>query len=326
MASHPTQILIGIPAALGALVVLSACSPIQSALHPAGTDAAELSILFWVLTAAGALVWATVMGAAIYAVVGKCKPTTEKFADRFILIGGVAFPTVVLAALLVFGLSLLPSWAGSEPADLRVHVQAEQYWWRLSHERPDGSRVETANELHLPVGAVVEFVLTSTDVIHSFWIPALGGKMDAIPGRTNVLRLEPTKPGIYRGVCAEFCGPSHALMAFPVEVHYAGGYETWLAAEALPASAEGSDDFVVAGCGACHTVRGVSETGSIGPDLTHLASRTTIAAGTLPNTREHLMAWIASPDHAKPDARMPPYASIPDADREAIVDYLMSLT
>lgn len=326
MASHPTQILIGIPAASGALALLSACSPVQSALHPAGTDAAELSTLFWVMTTAGALIWALVMGAALYAVLGKRKPQTEKFADRFILIGGVAFPTVVLAVLLVFGLSLLPSWGESEEADIRVHIQAKQYWWRLSYELPDGSRAETANELHLPVDAVAEFVLTSTDVIHSFWIPALGGKMDAIPGRTNVLRLQPTKPGIYRGVCAEFCGPSHALMAFPVEVHDAAGYEAWLAAEALAAKPDGSEPFIAAGCGACHTVRGVSEAGSIGPDLTHLASRTTIAAGTLPNTHEHLAAWIASPDHAKPDARMPPYASLPEADRDAIVDYLMSLT
>jgi cytochrome c oxidase subunit 2 len=276
------------------------------------------------MTISGALVWLVVMGAAIYAVVGRRKPKTEKFADRFILIGGVALPTVVLALLLVFGLSLLPSWAESEEPDLRIHVRGEQYWWRLSYERPDGSRVETANELHLPVDAVVEFVLTSTDVIHSFWIPALGGKMDAIPGRTNVLRLEPTKVGMYRGACAEFCGPSHALMAFPVEVHDAASYAAWLDSEAAPARAEGSETFVAAGCGACHAVRGVTE-GTVGPDLTHLARRTTIAAGTLPNSRAHLLAWISSPEHAKPDVRMPSYASLPSADRDAIVDYLVSL-
>jgi cytochrome c oxidase subunit 2 len=309
----------------GLTLTLVGCSPLQSALHPAGTDAAEVSNLFWFMTVSGAVIWLGVMGTVIYAVLGRRKPKDERFADRFILAGGVAFPTIVLALLLVFGLSLLPSWAETEEPDLRVHVQPEQYWWRLVYELPDGSRVETANELHLPVDAVAEFVLTSTDVIHSFWIPALGGKMDAIPGRTNVLRLEPTKPGIYRGVCAEFCGPSHALMAFAVEVHDVAGFESWLAAEQEPANAAGSETFIAAGCGACHTIRGVVAEGAIGPDLTHLARRTTIAAGTLPNTREHLMAFVASPDHAKPDTRMPPYASLPGPDRSAIVDYLMSL-
>lgn len=309
-----------------ALLCASGCSPIQSALHPAGTDASELANLFWFMTISGAVIWAAVMAVVIYAVLGKRRPSSEKFADRFILAGGVAFPSVALALLLIFGLQLLPSWGEQDPPDLRIHVSGEQYWWRIAHELPDGSRIETANELHLPVDAVAEFVLTSPDVIHSFWIPALGGKMDAIPGRTNVLRLEPTKPGIYRGVCAEFCGPSHALMAFPVIVHEAAEYAAWLAAEQQPAAATGSDAFIAAGCGACHTVRGVTEQGRIGPDLTHVARRSTIAAGTLPNTRPHLAAWIASPDHAKPDARMPPYASLPEDDRNAIVDYLMSLT
>jgi cytochrome c oxidase subunit 2 len=305
--------------------VLSACSPLQSALHPAGVDASEQASLFWFMAAGAFFVWLIVMGAAIYAVLGKRKPKSERFADRFIFIGGVAFPTVGLAILLVFGLSLLPSWGRDDVPDLRVHVQGEQYWWRLGYELADGTRLETANELHLPVDAVVEFVLTSSDVIHSFWIPALGGKMDAIPGRTNVLRLEPTKPGMYRGVCAEFCGPSHALMAFPVEVHDAGSFAAWLTAEQRLATSERGAAFLAAGCGACHTVRGVVATASVGPDLTHLASRTTIAAGTLPNTPEHLLAWITSPNHAKPDVRMPPYASLPEAERMAIVDFLVSL-
>ena len=313
---------LGIAAGLG--LGAAACSPLQSALHPAGTDAAEQASLFWFMTGAGALIWLIVMGAAIYAVIGRRKPTSEKFADRFILVGGVAFPTVALALLLVFGLSLLPSWAESEAPDLRVHVQGEQYWWRLSYELPDGARVETANELHLPTG-VIEFVLTSTDVIHSFWIPALGGKMDAIPGRTNVLRREPTKPGIYRGACAEFCGPSHALMAFPVTVHERAEFDAWLAAEQQPASRVGSEAFIASGCGACHTVRGVVEAGAVGPDLTHLMARKTIAAGTLPNTPANLLAWIGAPDHIKPGARMPPFASLPGADRREIVDYLVSL-
>jgi cytochrome c oxidase subunit 2 len=312
-------VLCGLP------VLLAGCSPLQSALHPAGTDASYMATLFWIMSTAGFVIWAIVIGTVIYAVLGKRRPRSEKFADRFIFVGGVVFPTVTLAALLVIGLSLLPSWTEGDRPDLRVQVTAEQFWWRMAYELPDGSRVDTANELHLPVGAVAEFELTSTDVIHSFWIPALGGKMDAIPGRTNRLRLEPTKPGVYRGVCAEFCGASHALMAFPVVVHEPVAYAEWLAAEARPASADGSEAFIAAGCGACHTVRGVSEAGAVGPDLTHLASRSTIAAGILPNTRENLEAWLMTPEHFKPDARMPSFASVGEADIRAIVDYLVTL-
>ena len=305
-------------------LLAAGCSFEQSALHPAGRDAEELAGLTWFMFAAAVVVWGVVMGATIYAVLGKKRPKSEKFADRFILAGGVAFPTIGLAILLVFGLSLLPSWTSAETPDLRVHVRAEQFWWRLGYELPDGSVVETANELHLPNDATVEFVLSSTDVIHSFWIPALGGKMDAIPGRTNVLRLTPTKPGTYRGVCAEFCGPSHALMAFPVTVHEAEDFPAWLEAQRVPATAR-SEVFTASGCGACHMVRGVSEAGAVGPDLTHVASRRTIGAGTLENNRENLITWLTAPEHIKPGVGMPSYATLPAADREAIADYLMEL-
>ena len=305
-------------------LLLAGCAYNQSALHPAGRDAEELSGLTWFMFAGALVVWAIVMGITIYAVLGRKRPRTEKFADAFIIGGGVAFPTFGLAILLVYGLSLLPNWTSAEEPGLRVHVRAEQYWWRFGYELPDGSVVETANELHLPKDATAEFVLTSTDVIHSFWIPALGGKMDAIPGRTNVLRLTPTKAGTYRGVCAEFCGPSHTFMAFPVVVHEPAEFPAWLEAERAPAVVT-SELFVSTGCGACHTVRGVAETGKVGPDLTHFGSRMTIGAATLPNTRDNLLAWLADPQAAKPGAAMPGYASLPTADREALADYLMGL-
>lgn len=315
---------IALSLATGISLLVGGCSFEQSALHPAGRDASELSALAWFMFAAAVVVWAIVMGAAIYAVLGKKKPRSERFADRLIIGGGVAFPTIGLAILLVFGLSLLPSWTSADTPDLRVHVRAEQFWWRLGYEQADGSVVETANELHLPNDATVEFVLSSTDVIHSFWIPALGGKMDAIPGRTNQLRLTPTKPGTYRGVCAEFCGPSHALMAFPVVVHEGSGFTEWMEQQRQPASAR-SDAFFGAGCGGCHVVRGVSEAGSVGPDLTHFGSRSTIGAGTLANTRENLIAWITTPGHIKPGVGMPSFMSLPEAERAAIADYLMEL-
>ncbi len=310
--------------AVGASLLLAGCTFEQSALHPAGRDAEELSGLTWFMFGGAIVVWSIVMGVTVYAVLGRKRPRTERFADAFILGGGVAFPTIGLAILLVYGLSLLPNWTSSEPADLRVHVRAEQYWWSFGYELPDGSIVETANELHLPNDQTAEFVLTSTDVIHSFWIPALGGKMDVIPGRTNLLRLMPTKEGTYRGVCAEFCGPSHTFMAFPVVVHDAAGYAAWLEAERAPA-ASGSDLFKLTGCDACHTIRGVAETGRVGPDLTHFGSRSTIGAATLPNTRENLLAWLTDPQRIKPGVAMPGYASLPEADRAALADYLMGL-
>lgn len=304
---------------------LAACNSEQSALHPAGQDAADLANLFWFMTIGGALVWCILMGAAIYAVVGKNRPRSERFADRFVFVGGVLFPTTGLAALLILGLALLPDWAEADAPDLRVHVAAEQFWWRLGYEDAEGMAIASANEVHLPVGATVEFVLTSTDVIHSFWIPALGGKMDAIPGRSNVLRLRPEKAGVYRGVCAEFCGPSHALMAFPVVVHEPDDFATWLAAQRRPATAASAEAFLAAGCGACHVVRGISDAGSVGPDLTHFAGRRTIGAGTLPLTAANLADWLVAPAHIKPGVRMPSFATLPDDERQAIVDFLLEL-
>ena len=305
--------------------LVSGCNPAQSVLHPAGEDAAGIARLFWVMLAGGAVVWCVVFGAAVYAILARRKPTSERMADLVVLGGGVVFPTLGLGALLAYGLTLLPDWGPSDPPDLRIHVSAEQYWWRVEVEGPDGSRVETANEVVLPAGAEVDFLLTSPDVIHSFWIPPLGGKMDTIPGRENLLRLRPTKPGTYRGICTEFCGASHAFMAFEARVVEPDAFDTWLAAQAAPAvSAQGEEAFRAAGCGGCHTVRGVIEQGSVGPDLTHIASRATIA-GILDNTSEAVRDWIVAPETFKPDARMPGYAMLPEADLDAIVTFLESL-
>jgi len=310
-------------AIMGLCLATAACNGTQSALHPAGDEAADVAGLFWLMTGVGAAIWLTVIGITVYAILGRRRPRTERFADRFILIGGVAFPTVVLAALLVVGLSLLPAWTRDEEPDIRVRISAEQFWWRIAYEMPDGSTVETANEIHLPLGTA-EFAIESPDVIHSFWIPALGGKMDAIPGRENLLRLTATKPGVYRGVCAEFCGASHAFMAFPVVIHDGDGFARWLRREAASATAE-APEFVENGCGGCHVVRGVSEMGSVGPDLTHFGSRRTIGAGTLPNTPGNLRRWLADAPAVKPGVHMPPFAALGDADLDALVAFLGGL-
>ncbi|HTN62232.1 MAG TPA: cytochrome c oxidase subunit II [Devosia sp.] len=322
------QIAQTVRAAYGVVGCLSlcACTGNQSILNPAGRDASSITTLFWLMVIVGGMIWLLLMSIAVYAVVGARRPKSEHFADRFIIGGGVIFPIVVLALLLVFGLSLLPGWAEDDPADLRVHVSAEQYWWRVAYET-QGGRIESANELHLPVDATTEFALTSPDVIHSFWIPVLGGKMDAIPGRTNVLRLTPTKPGVYRGVCAEFCGASHALMAFDVVVHTKTDFAAWLAAQAMPANliAVGTNTFLAAGCAGCHTVRGVTELGSVGPDLTHFGTRRTLAAATLPNSPDALATWLADPSAVKPGVHMPAFSMLPQAERDALVAFLMAL-
>src|SRR5690606_37438883 len=187
---------------------------------------------------------------------------------------------------------------------LRVRVTGEQYWWRVEYQVSGDAPVTLANEVRLPVGEPVEFELLSPDVIHSFWIPALGGKIDMIPGRTNRLRLTPARVGEFRGVCAEFCGTAHAWMAFPVVVMEPVAFDAWLEhqrADAAPtAPAEnirrGEALFLGTGCGACHTVRGTPADGVVGPDLTHVGSRLSLGAGVLKNEPEDFVRWIADTD------------------------------
>src|SRR5688572_28732466 len=232
----------------------------QSALDPAGTDAAAIAHLFTVMLVGSAIVWIAVVAAAVYAIHVKQDAHSERDAKLFIIGGGVALPTVVLGALLWYGLPVLPQVMALAPPDaLRIHVTGKQWWWRVQYVTPDGF-VETANELRLPVGQWVELQLASPDVMDSFWVPSIAGNMDMIPGRTTRLALEPTRTGVFRGACAEYCGASHALMAFVVTVTDAAEFERWLDEQASPASApvdalstRGQEVFLANGCTACHT-------------------------------------------------------------------------
>lgn len=314
---------------IGTLCLLSACSGQQSALAPAGLEAERLAALFWLMLFAAAVIWLLVVGSAVYA--SRIRPDRhpERTARALLIGGGIAFPTVALAVLLGYGLALMPDLRA--PGDgVRIKVAGEQWWWRVQYDVPGrAAPIPSANEVRLPLGARVELELTSPDVIHSFWIPALAGKVDMIPGRTTRLVLEPTRTGEFRGVCAEFCGTSHALMAFSVVVMEAPAFEDWLARQEADATVQGSDRgrrlFHQVGCGACHTVRGTRADGRIGPDLTHLADRRSLAAGILPMTRDALVRWIAETDEIKPDSRMPAFGALPRADIEAIVGYLEGL-
>jgi cytochrome c oxidase subunit 2 len=223
---------------------------------------------------------------------------------------------------------LAPAPEGS----LRISVSGEQWWWRVRYDVAGNDPVVLANEIRLPVGEPVEFRLESPDVIHSFWIPSLGGKIDMIPGRVTRLSLTPTETGVFRGACAEYCGTSHALMSFDVVVHEKDDFARWLAHQQteavpprVPSASRGQEVFLASGCGACHSIRGTPANGVIGPDLTHIGSRLSIGAGALPNNAESLLRWIARTEHVKPEVLMPEFGMLPDDELQAMASYLEGL-
>ncbi len=317
---------------LGGMIVLAgalplACTGPQSALDPAGVHAHELAILFAWMVGGAAVIWTIVMALTAFAARTE-REISLTAARRLVVVGGVAVPTVVLAVLLVHGLSMLPRFLAAAPAGTRrIEVTGEQWWWRVRYEL-DGEWIELANELRLPVGEPVELSLRSPDVIHSFWVPALGGKVDMIPGRTTRLVLEPTRTGTFWGVCAEYCGTSHAFMRFPVVVSDAAAFDAWLAGQRAPATAvdvAGRQRFEANGCGACHAIRGTRSDGVIGPDLTHVGSRLSLGAGVQANTPDALVRWIRETDQLKPDVHMPAFPMLAHAELEALALFLAEL-
>ena len=318
------------PALVGAaLPALAACAGPQSWIDPAGTQAAAAATLFWAMAAGAALVWLSVIGVMIYG--ARAAPVRPVLAHRLVIWGGMAAPTAVVLTLLVAGLFLLRALTAATP-ELTVEAKGEQWWWRIDYEGRSGAPVAVANELRLPVGQTVQMVLRADDVIHSFWVPSLGGKMDMIPGRTTRLLLTPTKTGRFRGACAEFCGGAHAQMNLPVVVMEPAAYRDWLAGQARPAveptderARRGRDLFLATGCGACHAIRGTPADGRLAPDLTHVGSRLTIGAGVLPMNAENMARWITGPGIVKPGVRMPAFGMLPAEEIALIATYLMSL-
>lgn len=322
---------------LVALAGLGACDGVQSALVPAGREAERIAHLWWWMAGGAAVIWTAVVGIGVYALRVHPEEHPERTAGLLIIGGGAVFPVVVLMGLLLYGLRLLPDLLSPAPEGaLRIEVSGEQWWWRVRYVLPgqgsDSAAVELANEIRLPVGERVQLVLSSPDVIHSLWIPSLAGKMDMIPGRVTRLAIEPTRTGTFRGACAEYCGTSHAFMAFPVVVMERAAFERWLAGQRAPAAepegalaSRGRDLFLSNGCGACHTVRGLPAQGGVGPDLTHVGSRLTIGAATLETTQENLHAWIAETERIKPGVHMPAFGMLPEGEIEAIAAYLAGL-
>jgi cytochrome c oxidase subunit 2 len=316
-----------------AALLLIGCDGPQSALNPAGRDAERLADLFFWMAAGAVIIWLVFVSLAVYALRAGREPHPEKTASLLIIGGGFIVPTIVLAVLLAFSLSLLPGLlAPGSKSDLKIVVSGEQWWWRVRYLQSGGEAVELANEIRLPVGERIELELESPDVIHSFWIPSIGGKMDMIPGRRTRLALQPTRTGVFRGTCAEYCGTSHALMSFPVVVLEEKEFAAWLEQQAKPAASpieplahRGRDLVLANGCGACHGIRGTSARGVIGPDLTHVGGRLSIGAGILSNDHRGFLRFISRTDEVKPEVHMPAFSMLPPDQLRAMAAYLDGL-
>jgi cytochrome c oxidase subunit 2 len=319
-------------------------SPWQHALQPAGPQAAHIASLWWLTLAICCVVFLAVMVALAWAVWRAPRATAVTPADvgeshqaetgaKWSVIGAAAASAVGLLVLLVA--SVLTDRALAQlPLDNAVNIEitAHQWWWEVLYDDAEPSRIfSTANEIYIPVGRPVQVTLKSDDVIHSFWVPNLHGKKDLIPGRTATLQLRADKAGTYRGQCAEFCGLQHAFMAFYVKAVPTGEFDRWMEQQRKPANdpsgereKRGRELFLSGSCMMCHAIQGTPANARKAPDLTHLASRETLAAGRLPNTPDQLSAWIADPQQFKPGVNMPAHR-VATADLEALTAYLGTL-
>ena len=311
-------------------------------LSPKSNLANEVTWLFKEVTILDSIVLLIVIAALLGAIFffstrpGDSQAPSSKHADLYLEVGWTLIPALILLAITVPTVRTIIrtqpySWS---PNTLRIKVIAHQWWWEFRYPTLG---VITADELHIPAGRQIHFELLSADVIHSFFMPALGGKRDVVPGQDNELTLIANTPGYYYGQCAEFCGTSHANMRFRVIVDTPSDFEAWVAHQNSPpvkptggAAAAGAKIFADAPCAICHTLRGVSgfskqyTYGFRGPDLTHFASRTTLAGSILDNTPQNVALWISDPDAVKPGAKMPDLG-LHGKDLNDLVAYLESL-
>ena len=308
----------------------------SSALAPAGPQAARLAHVYWIFFAVGVVVYVLVLGTVVLALLRRDREGfDEKRRLRAVVAAGGITTLVLLGLLLVTvraGHGMNPMRGAHDV--LTVRVIARQWWWEFQYPgtHPD-DRVTTANELHIPVGRPVLLELVSRDVIHSFWVPSLHGKRDLIPGHDSTTYIQADRPGLYRGQCAEFCGAQHAKMALVVVAQPPSEFQAWLLAQrqpAVPAAAlspsarHGHDLFVGGTCAMCHAVAGTIAAAGMGPDLTHVASRKTLGAATVPNVRGHLTRWISDAQAIKPGNRMPP-TPLGAGDLQDLLTYLETL-
>ena len=314
-------------------------SGVQSALDAAGPQAARIESLWWLMFYLLTAIYVIVMIVVLVSALRRRTETTdvakqEQRASRTVT-GAVAATIVILFGLLLSSFLVGRALNSALPAtgnELTIEITGHQWWWAVRYNHPAPNQVVmTANEIRIPVGRPVRFKLNSTDVIHSFWVPNLHGKTDLIPSHPAETWLQADHPGVYRGQCAEFCGLQHAHMSFEVIAEPEQQFQAWYAAQvqsavqpATPQQVRGQQVFLNSTCVMCHRIQGTDAGGNVGPDLTHVAGRQTIAAGTLANTRENLRRWIVDPQQIKPGNHMPPNPLQPD-DLEALLDYLLIL-
>lgn len=328
-------------AACGLLLPLAACGGVQSDMGGDGAQGAGFITLFLIFLVVTVFFYLLVVGFLVVATVRGRRAARSGTTDvaseavmRRALFGWVALTSITLIALTLASYFTDRVFAahGAAPRPLRIQITANQWWWDVQYEGADPSqRIRTANELHLPVNRPVLIQLKSNDVIHSFWVPNLAGKQDLIPGRDIDIALLPRRTGLFRGQCAEFCGMQHAHMALDVTVQSSVAFDAWrrhqLVPAAIPTSGLAAAGYAyVTGreCAMCHAIAGTTASAQVAPDLTHVASRRSIAAGTLPMTRGHLYGWIADPQGPKPGNNMPVIGLEP-RELDAVVAYLETL-
>jgi cytochrome c oxidase subunit II len=317
---------------------------LQDALHPAGIQASHIAALWWFTVAVCGVVFVAILAGLFYALRHAPRADAASVPDMESMDRPESgAKRVVVTAVVLSAIGLLVLLAASVVTDRAlatlplanaVHIEmvGHQWWWQVQYDDPDPSRMfNTANEMHIPVGRPVVITLKSDDVIHSFWVPNLHGKKDLIPGRVNTIQLQADKAGVYRGQCAEFCGLQHAFMAFTVVAEDDAKFQQWADAQRKPApeptdakARRGHDLFMSGTCMMCHTIAGTTAGARKAPDLTHVASRPTLAAGTLPNDPQAMAAWIRDPQKLKPGANMPAH-HVPDDELDALVTYLETL-
>jgi cytochrome c oxidase subunit II len=317
---------------------LAGCGGDQSALAPRSRASSEIATLWWWMFVIACVVFAGALGLLAIAWLRRRRtglPVVEEERPKLnlglVIVFGMGIPLVVNVALFIVANFVVIKQTEAPAATttpITIEVTGRQWFWEV---RYPGTGVVAANEIHIPARTRVNVVATTGDVIHSFWVPQLNRKIDMIPGRRNRVLLYADKPGRYRGQCAEFCGLQHAHMAMYVYAQPPADFQRWLRAQARPAPAPataaaraGKQAFDANGCGSCHAVQGTDADGSVGPDLTHVGSRATLAALTLPNDKAALAAWLRDPQHVKAGNRMPDLG-LSRRDVAALVVYLEGL-
>jgi len=318
---------------------LAACGPLNVLSRDGVTGSSETSLGWFLVIVACAvvLIVAVLVLAAWARSRGRRTRDDAVFAGNpglpWITWGGIIIPAIVLVAAFLFTIGTLNAVAAPQRAPAAtIQVIGHQWWWEVRYEGAGPSQgVVTANEIHVPVGEPVRLELSTNDVIHSFWVPELAGKRDLIPGQTNTTWIEARHAGVFGGTCGEYCGAQHAHMQIRVIADPPGRFQQWLIDQRAPAApgtdpntVDGQHVFMTSGCANCHSIRGTGAGGAVGPDLTHIASRTTIAAGTLPNTQANLMGWIVGAQAIKPGSDMPSIP-VPPRELQSLAAYLETL-